>query len=54
MSSELLTTTPDTLLSEAASMMAERKIGCLPVVEKGQLAGILTESDFVAHFARSS
>ncbi len=54
MSTGLLTTTPDTPVSEAARMMAERKIGCLPVVEMGQLAVILTEGDFVAHFARSS
>jgi len=52
MAANLLTTTPDTPLSEAARLMAERKIGCLPVVEKDNLIGILTESDFVAHFAR--
>ena len=54
MSTDLLTTTPDTPISEAARSMAERKLGCLPVVEKGKLAGILTEGDFVAHFARLS
>jgi CBS domain-containing protein len=54
MSSELLTTTPDALLSEAARVMSERKIGCLPVVEDGKLVGILTEGDFVAFFARTS
>ena len=53
MSSELLTTTPDALLSEAARVMSERKIGCLPVVEDGKLVGILTEGDFVAFFARA-
>jgi CBS domain-containing protein len=31
--------------------MFEKKIGCLPVVENGRLVGILTEGDFVAHFA---
>ncbi len=54
MATNLLTTTPDTPLSEAAQLMAEHKIGCLPVVEKDKLVGILTEGDFVAHFARSS
>lgn len=54
MSTEPLTTTPDALLSEAARSMSERKIGCLPVVEDGQLVGILTEGDFVAFFARAS
>jgi CBS domain-containing protein len=48
----LLTTRPDTSLVEAAIVMRERKIGCLPVVENGRLIGILTEGDFVALIAR--
>ncbi len=47
MTDEVETTTPDTLLTTAARVMADRKIGCLPVVEKGSLVGILTEGDFV-------
>jgi CBS domain-containing protein len=39
---------PDALLSDAAKMMLERKIGCLPVIEGERLVGILTEGDFVA------
>ncbi len=54
MSTDLLTTTPDTPVSEAARLMAERKLGCLPVIEGGKLAGIVTEGDFVAYFAHSS
>ena len=54
MATELLTTTPDARLSEAALSMSEQKIGCLPVVEDGKLVGILTEGDFVAFFARAS
>ena len=52
MATDLAIATPDTPLSEAAQLMAERKIGCLPVVEKDKLVGILTEGDFVAYFAR--
>ena len=48
MTTEVITTKPDTPLAEAASLMIERKIGCLPVVENGRLVGILTEGDFVA------
>jgi CBS domain-containing membrane protein len=48
MSTDLVTTTPDTPLVEAARVLMERKIGCLPVVENGKLVGILTEGDFVA------
>ena len=52
MSSDVLTTTPDTPLIEAARILMERKIGCLPVVENGRLIGIVTEADFVALVAR--
>lgn len=38
---------PDELLSEAARILYEKKIGCLLVVEAKKLVGILTESDFV-------
>ncbi len=54
MSSDVITTRPDTPLVEAARVLLERKIGCLPVVEGEQLVGILTEADFVAIFARKS
>jgi CBS domain-containing protein len=47
MSSEIQTTSPDTPVAEAARMMIERKIGCLPVIENGKLVGIVTETDFV-------
>ena len=48
---EVVTTTPDTPLSEAARVMRERKIGCLPVVEHGKVVGIVTESDLLSHLA---
>jgi CBS domain-containing protein len=54
MSTDLLTTTPDTPLVEAARVLMERKIGCLPVVEDGRLVGIVTEADFVALVAREN
>lgn len=47
MRAEVVTTTPDTPLRDAAKLMLERKIGCLVVLDGSQLAGILTESDFV-------
>ena len=50
MSTDPVTTTPDTPLTDAARLMLERKVGCLPVVEDGRLIGILTESD-VLRFA---
>ena len=47
MTEPVITSTPGTVLADAASVMVERKIGCLPVVEQGALVGILTEGDFV-------
>ncbi len=47
MRTDVITTTPDTPLEEAAKQMLDRKIGCLVVLEHDQIAGILTESDFV-------
>ncbi|HTL25286.1 MAG TPA: CBS domain-containing protein [Burkholderiales bacterium] len=47
MSADLFTTTPDTPVAEAARVMVERRIGCLPVLDGGKLVGIVTETDFV-------
>jgi CBS domain-containing membrane protein len=47
MKTEVVTTSPDTLLSDAAKLMLEHKIGCLIVLEGDALVGILTEGDFV-------
>jgi CBS domain-containing protein len=47
MRNDVITTTPDTPLADAAKTMFERKIGCLVVVEDRKISGILTESDFV-------
>ena len=48
MNTNVITTTPQTPLREAARTMFKRRIGCLVVVEGGRgIAGILAESDFV-------
>ncbi|HEX5612542.1 MAG TPA: CBS domain-containing protein [Burkholderiales bacterium] len=47
MSAEIFTTAPETPLAEAARVMIERQIGCLPVLDAGKLVGIVTETDFV-------
>jgi CBS domain-containing membrane protein len=39
----------DTPLSKAARIMLGQKYGCLPVVEDGRLAGMLTEADFLKY-----
>jgi CBS domain-containing protein len=38
-------------VEEAALVMAERKIGCLPVIDGGRLVGMLTETDVLRYFA---
>lgn len=52
MRSEVITTAPETPLSEAAQLMVEHKIGCLPVLKGVTLVGILTEGDLLALMAR--
>jgi len=47
MSRELVEVQPDTPIADAANLITEKRIGCLPVVERGRLVGILTEADFV-------
>jgi CBS domain-containing membrane protein len=47
MSSSVVTIGPHEPLANAARLMLENKIGCLPVVDGEKLLGILTESDFV-------
>ena len=43
---------PDSTVEAAASVMADRKIGCLPVVDvSGTLLGMLTETDVLRYFA---
>lgn len=48
MHTEVITARSTMPLRGAARLMAEKKIGCLPVVDDGKLVGIITEGDFVA------
>ncbi len=50
MSTPVITVTPKTPLEEAARIMADRKIGGLPVLEGEDLVGIITESDLFKIF----
>jgi acetoin utilization protein AcuB len=42
---------PRSSIEKAARVMVEHKIGCLPVVERDQLLGLITETDVLAYFA---
>jgi len=45
MSSPAIVIGPEATVEQAALIMAEKKIGCLPVVEDDHLIGVLTETD---------
>lgn len=49
MSAPAVTIGSDASVQEAARAMAERRIGCLPVVDGGRLVGILTETDVLRY-----
>jgi acetoin utilization protein AcuB len=54
MVTNIITATPDMPLSKAATVMSERKIGALPVLEgtDKKLVGILTETDMLRLLAK--
>jgi len=45
--SEVLSVRGDTPVHEAVALLAERKIGALPVVEDGRVRGIMSERDVI-------
>ena len=45
--SDVLTVTGDTPVREAVALLAERKIGAVPVVEGGRVVGIMSERDVI-------
>ncbi|NTW45418.1 MAG: CBS domain-containing protein, partial [Anaerolineaceae bacterium] len=49
----VLTVNPDTYASEAAAIMADNKVGALPVVDKdGKLVGIISATDILRVFSK--
>jgi len=53
---EVVTVEPDTEVQKAGSIMLEKKIGCLPVVQGERLVGMITETDilrcFLTHYEK--
>lgn len=45
MTKAVITVAPLTPIEEAASLMSQKRIGALPVVQEGRLVGMLTETD---------
>ncbi len=50
MTTKVITCTPDDVVEEAARIMVEKQIGCLPVVKNGVVVGIITENDLFQLF----
>ncbi len=51
MSKNVVTINPDATIEEAAQVMIDKKVGCLPVVkEKDKLIGLITETDVLQYF----
>jgi acetoin utilization protein AcuB len=50
MTKEVTTVTTDTPIEEAARIMADNKIGGLPVIRDGHVVGIITETDLFKIF----
>jgi acetoin utilization protein AcuB len=51
MTAKVISVTPETLIEEAARLLVEHRIGCLPVIQGDRLAGIITETDLLAALA---
>jgi CBS domain-containing protein len=52
MKKRVVTVEPDADITEAAHLMAEKKIGCLPVVSTGALIGLVTTTDILRYVER--
>ena len=49
MKKRLVTVTPDTPIKDAARLMADKKIGCVPVISAGALVGLVTTTNVLRY-----
>lgn len=52
MTPEPVTVAPETKVTDAARIMADKNIGALPVMESGKLVGLVTEGDLIMQDVR--
>ena len=50
----VITIGPDSAAREGARLMLDHQIGALPVLDDGHLVGIITETDIVRAFVRTT
>ncbi|MFA6218781.1 MAG: CBS domain-containing protein [Erythrobacter sp.] len=50
-SSEVIASTVDTPVSEVIALLAERRIGAVPILESGRVVGIFSERDVIYRLA---
>jgi CBS domain-containing protein len=53
MTEKVITISPDTSIKDAACLMMDKKIGCLPVVDGDRLIGLVTETDMLRYVVES-
>lgn len=49
MKKRVVTAAPDTPIKDIAHLMAEKKIGCVPIVSAGALVGLITTTDILRY-----
>jgi len=49
---DVISVRPDDSVLAVVQLLAEKRIGCVPVVEDGQVVGIFSERDVVYHVAK--
>ncbi|GMV83160.1 MAG: signal transduction protein [Planctomycetota bacterium] len=54
MTRRVVTATPDTTIRKAANLLRGHAVGCLPIVEKGRLKGIVTFTDLLELLGRGT
>ena len=52
MKKRVVTVAPETSIKDAAHLMADKKIGCVPVVINGAIVGLVTTTDILRYVER--
>jgi CBS-domain-containing membrane protein len=52
MKKRVVTVTPDTPITDAARLMADKKIGCVPVLSNGTLVGLVTTTNILRYLEK--